>query len=312
MRSAAAAQDAGRPAGAARRADHAERRQRRTRRRRGMSTESLQRLRATAIAQGHLLHLVPAALTGDVVWLERPQLQLHRRTDVSTRAAEPGHGDLNGGTLSHRRAPRPSTGSSTTPISTARTRSRPARSSSIQGGTTTVVGGVLIDGDGPLEAGSSALNIKFDAHAFAAVRTIGAAGIVQNTWRELAQHVTEGAALPALGSGAADRPRACRRRSPSSSGSSSGRSSTSSPGACRAASRSCTRRRAARTAGRRSSPTTTSRCCRGCCCAAAAATAAHPISPRYPLVELVDRAALRGRRAGQGRDGRHRPRPRCS
>jgi hypothetical protein len=52
-------------------------------------------------------------------------------------------------------------------------------------GTTNVVGGIMIDGAGRLEAGSSGRNIKFESYAFAQVRTIGAAGIVQNTWREL-------------------------------------------------------------------------------------------------------------------------------
>ncbi|MFN2537954.1 MAG: hypothetical protein ABR549_07340, partial [Mycobacteriales bacterium] len=53
------------------------------------------------------------------------------------------------------------------------------------GGTALVRGGVVIDGGGGLEAGSSGLNVQFSVAAFEKVHSIGTAGIVQNTWREI-------------------------------------------------------------------------------------------------------------------------------
>ncbi|MDQ3849706.1 MAG: hypothetical protein M3296_03715 [Actinomycetota bacterium] len=54
----------------------------------------------------------------------------------------------------------------------------------VQGGAV-VHGGVLIDGDGTMVAGSSNLNIQIDSRGFNAVQSYGSAGIVQNTWREI-------------------------------------------------------------------------------------------------------------------------------
>ena len=53
------------------------------------------------------------------------------------------------------------------------------------GGTALIDGGVTIDGAGGLAAGSSGLNIDFNSRAFERVHTIGTAGVVQNTWREI-------------------------------------------------------------------------------------------------------------------------------
>jgi hypothetical protein len=49
----------------------------------------------------------------------------------------------------------------------------------------TLVGGVSVDGDGGVDAGSDKFNIIFDAAAFASLETHGTAGLVQNSWREL-------------------------------------------------------------------------------------------------------------------------------
>lgn len=47
-------------------------------------------------------------------------------------------------------------------------------------------GGVIVDGNGGVEAGSSGkLNIKFNANAFNDINSFGTAGVVQNTWREI-------------------------------------------------------------------------------------------------------------------------------
>jgi hypothetical protein len=53
-------------------------------------------------------------------------------------------------------------------------------------GNAKVVGGVLVDGDGGVEAGSSGkLNISYSANAFLDINAFGTAGVVQNTWREI-------------------------------------------------------------------------------------------------------------------------------
>jgi hypothetical protein len=52
-------------------------------------------------------------------------------------------------------------------------------------GNAQINGGVLIDGAGQLFVGQSGGNIKFVDRAFGSVQSIGTAGIVQNTWREL-------------------------------------------------------------------------------------------------------------------------------
>lgn len=51
-------------------------------------------------------------------------------------------------------------------------------------GNVTIHGGILIDGQGALYLQGSSF-LTFDANAFNSVRSVGSAGIVQNTWREL-------------------------------------------------------------------------------------------------------------------------------
>lgn len=48
-----------------------------------------------------------------------------------------------------------------------------------------VKGGVLIDGPGQLTIGSSKENLQFDPNAFGAVKSLGSAAVIQNTWREI-------------------------------------------------------------------------------------------------------------------------------
>jgi hypothetical protein len=53
-------------------------------------------------------------------------------------------------------------------------------------GNAQINGGLIVDGNGGLEAGSSGkLNIKFNANAFNDINAFGTAGVVQNTWREI-------------------------------------------------------------------------------------------------------------------------------
>jgi hypothetical protein len=148
----------------------------------GMSQEAILRLRATAIARGTFYTSCPPSLTGDIVWLENLSCS-YTGNGVSNSATSPGLVISNGGSLTMG-------GNSTyygilyyTDLDG--TNTIPAASVISLQGTTNITGGIMIDGAGRLEAGSSGLNIKFDPNAFAQVRTIGAAGIVQNTWREL-------------------------------------------------------------------------------------------------------------------------------
>jgi type II secretory pathway pseudopilin PulG len=53
-------------------------------------------------------------------------------------------------------------------------------------GNAQINGGVIVDGPGGVEAGSSGkLNLKFNANAFNDINSFGTAGVVQNTWREI-------------------------------------------------------------------------------------------------------------------------------
>jgi type II secretory pathway pseudopilin PulG len=52
-------------------------------------------------------------------------------------------------------------------------------------GNTLINGGVIIDGPGRMDAGESGTNIRFDDHGYDAVRSLAAAGIIQNSWREI-------------------------------------------------------------------------------------------------------------------------------
>jgi hypothetical protein len=52
-------------------------------------------------------------------------------------------------------------------------------------GTSTIFGGVLVDGNGGVYAGSSGDNIVYSAFSFDDIKAVGTAGVVQNTWREI-------------------------------------------------------------------------------------------------------------------------------
>jgi len=53
------------------------------------------------------------------------------------------------------------------------------------GGNVSVYGGIYIDGDGRLVAGSSKVNLVYLDEAFTQIASHGTAGVVQNSWREL-------------------------------------------------------------------------------------------------------------------------------
>jgi hypothetical protein len=52
-------------------------------------------------------------------------------------------------------------------------------------GNVQIHGGILVDGNAGVVAGSSKINIEFNDAAYAAVQSYGSAGLIQNTWREV-------------------------------------------------------------------------------------------------------------------------------
>jgi hypothetical protein len=52
-------------------------------------------------------------------------------------------------------------------------------------GTSMIRGGVIVDGNGGVYAGSSGDNIVYNAFSFEDITAVGTAGVVQNTWREI-------------------------------------------------------------------------------------------------------------------------------
>jgi hypothetical protein len=148
----------------------------------GMSTESTLRLRATAQANGTYYTSCPATLTGKVVWLENITCS-YTGTSNYNSASQPGMVILNGGKLS--------LGGTSTYFGViyytnlAGANQIPSTAVIELSGTTSVQGGIVVEGAGMVAAGSSGVNIKFAANSFAGVKSIGSAGIVQNTWREL-------------------------------------------------------------------------------------------------------------------------------
>jgi hypothetical protein len=155
----------------------------------GMSMDSTLRLRATAQANGTLYTSCPPTLAGEVVWLEKLTCDYSGNVAFNS-PSQPGMVILNGGKLS--------LGGNTRYYGVLYytnldgVSSIPATTVIDLGGTTLVSGGIVVEGAGMVSIGSSSSNqdgpdaiVRFDANAFAHIRSIGSAGIVQNTWREL-------------------------------------------------------------------------------------------------------------------------------
>lgn len=144
-----------------------------------MTPEALARLKATAIADGTYYAGCPteAQLTGQVVYVESGNCSYN--SQVNSPQA-PRMLILNAGTISLSGSANfygviyavNANGLTGTVVSTQ--------------GNGQIVGGVLVDGLGQVVLGSSSSpKIQFDVNAFRAVASYGAAGIVQNTWREI-------------------------------------------------------------------------------------------------------------------------------
>jgi Tfp pilus assembly protein PilX len=149
-----------------------------------MTASELARFQAAAQANGTYFTSCPTTLGGGVVFIDFPTYSAantcsYTGTDTWNSATSPGLLVIRNGVLSVSGnttfygliyAPNPSCTSDDL-VETQ--------------GNTHIYGGVAIDCNGGLDVGESKENVTFDSSAFNNLKTTGAAGLVQNTWREL-------------------------------------------------------------------------------------------------------------------------------
>jgi len=153
----------------------------------GLSADALDRLRQKAIVEGtYYATGCPSTPTGDLVFVENGTCSYNDSNKGPwNTASRPGMFVINQGTLS---------------LSGNQTYFGVIYAQDAQGasgctpstnavvyltGTVGVQGGVQVAGAGCVYLGSSKVNVMFDPYAFNAVRSFGAATIVQNKWREI-------------------------------------------------------------------------------------------------------------------------------
>jgi Tfp pilus assembly protein PilX len=145
-----------------------------------MKPEAVARLKARAIADGTYFPTCDSSkLAGEVVWVvegacdapagninspEKPGMLILERATISVTAQT----DFYGVVYALNAASPPFTG----PVVTVHANG-------------VIHGGVLVDGPGVVEVGSSSSNIVYTPNAFKAVESYGTAGVIQNTWREI-------------------------------------------------------------------------------------------------------------------------------
>jgi Tfp pilus assembly protein PilX len=136
------------------------------------------RLKARAIADGKYYATCPASIpNAEVVWIESGDCNLQGATVNSQ--ANPGMVIVNNGTLS---VTSQADFYGVIYMVNAQNSSGTVMTVHANG---VIHGGVLIDGNGMMDAGSSKENVIFDDTAYNSVRTYGTAGMIQNTWREI-------------------------------------------------------------------------------------------------------------------------------
>ena len=145
-----------------------------------MSVDARLRLRARAVADGTYFTSCPTAdkLTGAVVYIEAGTCSYTSNLQINS-AAKPGTIVL---------------GSASLYLGGTSDLYGVVYGANLQGtsgnvfqvhGNASVHGGVLVDGQGTVVAGSSKPNIDLDLNAFRSATSYGSAGVIQNTWREL-------------------------------------------------------------------------------------------------------------------------------
>ena len=155
-----------------------------------MSSDALDRLKATAISQGNYKTTCPASLQGvkpgQIVYIDGTSAtSCSYNGGTFNSALAPGMVIMNKGSISF--------GGNVTFYGIVYHRNADATAGTVVdlGGTSCIQGAILVDGAATTHIGSSGSgcdpdgNVKFDANAYKAIQSIGKAGIVQNTWREL-------------------------------------------------------------------------------------------------------------------------------
>ena len=150
-----------------------------------MTPDQVARFRAEAIANGTYYTSCPQSLTGKVVFVETTTTvtcDKNMYKDVYNSADSPGLVIFTDGILNLG-------GNKVTYYGLVYMLNPPDGQNTmtrfIMHANGTLVGGVSVDGNGGVEAGSDKFNIIFDGDAFSVLETHGTAGLVQNSWREL-------------------------------------------------------------------------------------------------------------------------------
>ena len=143
------------------------------------SEDARERLKATAIANGTYYATCPPLMpAGNIVWIESGNCNWSYNGTVNS-AASPGLLILNNGTVNL----------DGTLVFYGIVYAVNAQNSTgvvvEMEGDAQIIGGVLIDGDATLIAGSSKLNVNLDETAWNKAKSYVSAGMIQNTWREI-------------------------------------------------------------------------------------------------------------------------------
>ncbi|MGZ4267861.1 MAG: pilus assembly PilX family protein [Solirubrobacteraceae bacterium] len=155
-----------------------------------ISADAVERLKATAISQGNYYTSCPASLqgqlVGQIVYVDTNATCSYTGNTSYNTALSPGVLIMNQGTLS--------LGGGVTFYGIVYHANTQGTSSTVVSltGNSCVQGSVMVEGAGTTHIGSSGGgcngggNISYAASAYNGLKSIGKAGIVQNTWRELA------------------------------------------------------------------------------------------------------------------------------
>jgi hypothetical protein len=149
-----------------------------------MTPSELNRFQNAATSNGTYFTSCPSTLSGGVVFIDFPSYSssntcTYTGTDTWNSPTSPGLVIIRNGVLS--------LGGNTTFYGLVYAPNPSCTTDDLveTQGNTHIFGGVAIDCLGGLDVGSSHENVTFDSSAFNNLKTTGAAGLVQNTWREL-------------------------------------------------------------------------------------------------------------------------------
>ena len=147
--------------------------------RNALTEAALGQLREAARAAGTLTSSCPATLTGGVVFIDGPANCAYVANSVFNSQSVPGIVVINNGTLTL------GGGSTFYGILYAHNAQDSTGDVITLTGTTQIFGGIMIDGPGRLQAGSSKVNLVYDPAAADNAHVIADGAIVRNSWREL-------------------------------------------------------------------------------------------------------------------------------